>query len=145
ASTRGAASPAGTPWGCARRHVMCHRYHVGWAAVLGSLLVLGLLVRVSAPAGAVDVSVRAVGDLSVANRTDTQFTLTTNITTSASSGACLIFPDNAVVNMSGFAVIGLSIDASTRGIALGNNSFLWGPGIIRGFGHCVTAGDHVAV
>src|SRR5215510_11982150 len=124
---------------------MCHQYHVGWAVVLGSLLVLGLLVGVSAPAWAVDVAVSACGNFSVSNPTDTRFTLTTNITTSASTGACLTFPANAVVNMSGFAVIGLSIDADTTGIELGDNSFLWGPGIVRGFGTCVDAGDHVAV
>src|SRR5262245_41496217 len=124
---------------------MGNPYHVGWAAVLGSLLVLGLLVGVSAPAGAVDVSVSACGDFSVSNPTDTRFTLVNNITTSASTGACLIFPSNAVVNMSGFAVIGLSIDANTIGIALDDNGFLWGPGIIRGFGVCIGAGDHVAV
>jgi len=122
---------------------MRHRYHVGWAAVLGSLLVL--VVGVSAPAWAVDVAVSACGDFSVSNPTDTQFTLTTNITTSASTGNCLKIPSNAVVNLSGFAVIGLSIDANTRGIVLGDNSFLWGPGIVRGFGVCVGAGDHVAI
>src|SRR5262245_25190398 len=124
---------------------MCHQYHVGWAVVLGSLLVLGLLVGVSTPAWAVDVSVSACGDFSVSNPTDTGVTLVNNITTSASTGTCLTFPPNAVVSMSGFAVIGLSIDADTSGILLGPNSFLWGPGIIRGFGACVTAGDHVAI
>src|SRR5262249_3661680 len=124
---------------------MRNRYHVGWAVVLGSLLVLGLLVGVSTPAWAVDVSVSACGDFSVSNPTDTRFTLVNNITTSASTGTCLTFPPNAVVSMSGFAVIGLSIDADTSGILLGPNSFLWGPGIIRGFGACVRAGDHVAV
>src|SRR5262249_52660709 len=63
----------------------------------------------------------------------------------ASTGNCLKFPPNAVVNLSGFAVIGLSIDANTRGIVLADNSFLWGPGIVRGFGICVAAGNHVAV
>src|SRR5262249_33553601 len=120
-------------------------YHVGGAVVLGSLLVLGLLVGVSAPAWAVDVAVSACGDFSVSNPTDTQVTLTTNITTSASTGDCLKFPPNAVVNMNGLAGLGLSIDATTRGIVLGDNSFLWGPGIVRGFGRCVEAGDHVAV
>src|SRR5262249_11962024 len=90
-------------------------------------------------------NVSACGDFSVSNPTDTQFTLTTNITTSVSTGACLTFPSNAVVNLSGFAIIGLSIDADTAGIVLGNNSFLWGPGIVRGFGTCVDAGDHVAI
>src|SRR5262245_62218419 len=122
---------------------MRNQYHVGGAAVLGSLLVLGLLVGISAPAWAVNVG--ACGDFRATNPTDTQFTLTTNITTSASTGACLTFPANAVVNMSGFAIIGLSIDADTTGIELGDNSFLWGPGIVRGFGVCVGAGDHVAV
>jgi hypothetical protein len=113
--------------------------------VLGSLLVLGLVIGVNTPAWAVDVSVSACGDFSVSNPNDSRFTLVNTITASANTGACLTFPSNAVVNMSGFAVIGLSIDANTAGILLGANSFLWGPGIIRGFGHCVVAGDHVAI
>src|SRR5262245_25278539 len=124
---------------------MGNRNHVSGAAVLGSLLVLGLLVGVSAPAGAVDVSVSACGDFNASNPNDSHFTLTNNITTTASTGACLTFPPNAVVNLSGFAVIGLSIDADTKGIELADNSFLWGPGIIRGFGVCVDTGLHVAV
>jgi len=93
----------------------------------------------------VDVAVSACGDFSVSNPTDTHFTFVTNITSSASAGLCLRFPPNAVVNMSGFALIGLSIDANTQGIGLSNNSFLRGPGIVRGFGLCVGAGDHVAI
>src|SRR5262249_17540171 len=37
------------------------------------------------------------------------------------------------------------IDNDTTGIFLDNNSFLWGPGIIRGFGACVAAFNHVAI
>ncbi len=120
-------------------------YHAGRTAVLGSLLVLALVVGVSAPAWAVDVAVSACGDFSVSNPNDSRFTLVNSITTTASTGVCLKFPANAVVNMSGFAVIGSNIDNNTTGIALGNNSFLWGPGIVRGFGLCVGASDHVGI
>ena len=64
--------------------------------VLGSLLVLGLVVGVSAPAWAVEVSVSACGDFSVSNPTDTRFTLVNSSTTSSSTGACVIFPPNPV-------------------------------------------------
>src|SRR5262245_38212412 len=118
-------------------------YHAVRAVVLGSLLVLGLVVGVSAPVWAVDVS--ACGDFSVSNPTDTRFDLVNNISYALSTGTCLTFPPNAVVYMNGFAVIGTNIDNDTDGIDLANNSFLWGPGIIRGFGTCVDARDHVAI
>src|SRR5262245_31216588 len=124
---------------------MRNPYHAGRAVVLRSLVVLGLVVGVSAPAWAADVSVTTCGDFSVSNPNDSRFTLVNNFTTTASTCACLTFPPNAVVYMNGFAVIGLNIDNDTAGIILGNNRFLWGPEIVRGFGACVAADDHVAI
>jgi len=118
---------------------MRNLYNTGRAVLLGSLLVLGLMVGVSAPAWAVNVGGCGVF---IAG---TRFDLTQNIITAAPAGACLTFPSNAVVYMNGFAVVGLNIDNPTSGIVLGSDSFLWGPGIVREFGTCVSAGDHVAV
>jgi hypothetical protein len=120
---------------------MRNLYNAGRAVVLGSLLVLGLVVGVSAPAWAVDVS--ACGDFSAS--TATRFDLVTNITFSLGTGDCLLFPANAVVYMHGFAIVGPGINTVTSGIVLDNDSFLWGPGILRGFGTCVSAGNDVAV
>jgi hypothetical protein len=119
---------------------MRNLYNAGRAVVLGSLLVLGLVVGVSAPAWAGDVL--ACGNLSAS--TDTRFDLVNNITFSG-TGNCLTFPPNAVVYMNGFVVVGPGINTGTSGIVLLDDSFLWGPGILRGFGTCVAAGNHVAV
>src|SRR5262245_13672578 len=131
--------------GCARRNVMRNRYNTSRAVVLGSLLVLGLVIGVSAAAWAGNVT--ACGDFSAS--TETRFDLVTNITTTATTGFCLTFPPNAAVNMNGFAVIGSNIDNDTAGIILNSNSFLSGPGIIRGFGVCVGRSNegvaHVAI
>jgi hypothetical protein len=114
--------------------------------VLGSVLVLGLVVGIHAPAWAVDtvVDVAACGDYSVSNPADTKFVLSKNLAYGGTK-ECLIFPSNAVVLMNGFAVVGPGINTGTTGILLGNDSFLWGPGILRAFGTCVSAGDDVAV
>jgi hypothetical protein len=120
---------------------MRNLYNAGRAVVLGSLLVLGLVIGVSAPAWAVDVS--ACGDFSAS--TATRFDLVNNITFSLSTGECLQFPANAVVYMNGFTIVGPGINTGTTGILLLSDSFLLGPGILRGFGFCVDAGNDVAV
>ncbi len=98
--------------------------------LLGLLAVIG----VSAPAAAGDVT--ACGNFLTA--TDTRFDLKDNITF-AGGGICLQFPANAIVYLNGFIVGGPGYDASPEaiGITLGNNSFLWGPGIVKQFTNCV--------
>jgi hypothetical protein len=121
---------------------MGERYRGGWAVVLGSLLGLLAVIGVSAPAAAGDVT--ACGNFSTS--TDTRFDLKNNITF-AGGGTCLTFPANAVVYLHGFIVSGPGYDATppARGIFLDNNSFLWGPGIVKQFALCVDGENDVAV
>jgi hypothetical protein len=121
---------------------MGERYRGGWAVVLGSLLGLLAVIGVSAPAAAGDVT--ACGNFTTS--TDTRFDLRNNITF-AGGGTCLTFPANAAVYLHGFIVSGPGYDfaPAATGIALGNNSFLWGPGIVKQFAACVAGGDDVAV
>jgi hypothetical protein len=90
---------------------MRNLYHGGRAVVLGSVLVLGLVVGIHAPAWAVDtvVDVAACGDYSVSNPADTKFVLSKNLAYGGTK-ECLIFPSNAVVLMNGFAVVGPGIN-----------------------------------
>src|SRR6516165_10618580 len=101
---------------------MCNLYNVGRVVVLGSLLVLGLAVGVSAPAWAVDVS--GCKDFSTSNPNDTRFDLVQNITSTVAtetSNTCLIFPPNAIVYMNGFLIVGRCINTGTTGIVLGDD------------------------
>jgi hypothetical protein len=123
---------------------MGERYRGGWAVVLGGLLGLLAVIGVSAPAAAGDVT--ACGNFSTS--TDTRFDLRNNITfAGGGTGICLQFPANAVVYLNGFLVSGPGYDftPAATGIVLGNNGFLWGPGIVKQFANCVIGGNDVAV
>jgi hypothetical protein len=121
---------------------MGERYRGGWVVVLGSLLGLLAVIGVSAPAAAGNVT--ACGDFSTS--TDTRFDLKNNITF-AGGGTCLTFPAKSVVYLNGFLVSGPGYDfvPEATGIELGDNSFLWGPGIVKQFATCVVGGNDVAV
>ena len=106
------------------------------AVVLG----LAAVIVMSAPAGAGPVA--ACGDFTGSG--DTRFDLTQSITTTG-VGTCLSFPSNSVVFLNGFLVVGPGLDSGATGIRVGNNSFVWGPGIVRGFSVCLVGNDDVAV
>ena len=107
-------------------------------------VVLGLaaVMLMSAPAGAVAVS--ACGDFASSNPNDTRFDLTQSITYTG-SGTCLNLPENAVLYLNGFVLVGPGLDSETTGIVIGNNSFVLGPGVVRGFSTCLFGGNDVAV
>jgi hypothetical protein len=117
---------------------MRHPYKLSLAVVLGLLA----LIVMSAPAGAVDVT--DCGDFASSNPSDSRFDLRNSIATTG-TGTCLTFPSNATVFMNGFAVVGPGLDSGAVGIAIGDNNFLWGPGLIRGFTVCASTGNHSAV
>jgi hypothetical protein len=104
-------------------------------------VVLGLvaIIAMSAPAAAKDVT--ACGSFSEAD--GSRYDIKANIVT-AGSGTCLEFPQNSSVFLNGFVIVGPGLETNTIGIIVGSNSFIWGPGVVRGFGICVAAGDHVA-
>src|SRR6266849_31822 len=92
------------------------------AVVLG----LAAVIVMSAPAGAGPVA--ACGDFTGSG--ETRFDLTQSIVTTG-VGTCLSFPANSVVFLNGFLVVGPGLDSGATGIRVGNNSFVWGPGIVR--------------
>jgi hypothetical protein len=101
---------------------------------------LAAVLAVCAPAVAKDVT--ACGSFSEAD--GSRYDIKANIIT-AGGGTCLEFPQNSVVYLNGFVIVGPGLETGALGIDVGSNSFVWGPGVIRGFRECIRAGDHVAV
>jgi hypothetical protein len=116
--------------------------------VLGSLLGLLAVIGVSAPAEALNpVPVGSCGNYASTNPNDTRFDVINNITYVAgvSTNPCLTFPRNSVVYLNGFLVNGPGYDSAVDGIAVGNDSFVLGPGIVKQFRNCIEGGHDVAV
>lgn len=88
-------------------------------------------------------NVTACGDFSAS--TDTRFDITANISTSITTGSCLKFPNGSVVYLNGSVITGFNQGDPTVGIEMGNDGFVWGPGVIRRFGTGIKAGHDVAI
>jgi hypothetical protein len=108
----------------------------GLAVVLG----LAAVIVLSAPAGAGNVT--DCGDFT--SSPDARFDIVNTITFTG-PGTCLRFPSNSMVFLNGFVLVGPGLDSGTVGMRVGSNSFVWGPGVVRGFSDCLIAGDFVAV
>jgi hypothetical protein len=115
---------------------MLHPYKWCLAVVLG----LAAVAMMSAPVSAGNVT--DCGDFR--GSPDTRFDLVNSISTTG-GGACLLFADNVAVFLNGFVVVGPGLDSGATGMVVGNNSFVWGPGIVRGFSTCLAGGNDVAV
>jgi hypothetical protein len=102
-------------------------------------MVLGLaaIIAMSAPAAAKDVT--ACGSFSESD--GSRYDIKANLVT---TGSCLSFPPNSAVYLNGHVIVGPGLETSTTGISIGDNGFIWGPGVVRGFGTCIEAGNHVA-
>jgi hypothetical protein len=112
--------------------------------VIGALALLAL----ATPAAALNVS--SCLDLTTTGNNptgDTNIIVTADFAASAAGATCLTVPRNAVVQLNGHLISGFGQDDSgSVGIdASKGDAFILGPGIVKGFGTCILAGDHVAV
>ena len=94
---------------------------MGYRWCLAVMLGLVAVIAVSAPAGAVDVT--DCGNFTTSNPDGGRFDLKNSIVATA-AGTCLIFPQNSVVFMNGFLLVGPGLDSGATGISLRSNSFI---------------------
>ena len=118
-------------------------YKWGLAVVLGSVLGLLAVIGVSAPASAFDIT--SCTSVASAPAGTTRFDFRANLSTCPDGS--FNFPSNSVVFMNGAVIVGPGADhlSLPTGISLGSNSFLLGPGVVRGWTACVVGGNDVAV
>ena len=114
------------------------RYRWYLAVVLG----LAAVIAVSAPAVAVDVT--GCADLRTSNPDGGRFDLKNSIVAPEAT-TCLIFPQNSVFYLNGFVLVGPGLDSGATGISIDSNSFVLGPGVVRGFSTCIHGNEDVAV
>jgi hypothetical protein len=121
---------------------MRHTLISGKAAAVGGLLGLLLVIGWAGPAAAVDVSTCADFGAS----TESQFNIVNNITFASAFGTCLEFPRNATVRLNGHVITGQGAERlNSTGIFHPGDGFILGPGIVKAFGTCIDARDHMAI
>ncbi len=125
---------------------MRHEWSGGRAAWVGGLVGL-LVLTLPMLAAAAPVSVTRCDNFG--SSTSSSFSIDNNITlpSSDAQGTCLTFPRNAVVWLNGHVIQGRgqeNLDSVGIDVTDGD-AFVWGPGIVKAFGTCIDAGDHVAV